>query len=147
MTEPYGFGTSEGEQYYEVDPSDIEERQTNPWPAQPLAVVNATQETAPEFGSCLTWAIPMFGVNQPIQVLPRRIRRHKSYVEVSFTVPGTVYFNSKLDPLSIPNGYAVTFAAAGLYRFPDWETQQPLYIIATVAGLSASVVDMSYGDR
>jgi hypothetical protein len=122
-------------------------QETAPWEGQPIPVVSATVETAPEYGSTMTYAIPQFGVGLPIQVLTRRIRRHKAYVEVNFVIAGSVIFNSKLDSLSIPAGYTVNVPVAGLYRLPDWETQQPLYCVATVAGLSVSVIDMSYGER
>lgn len=128
-------------------PYDIAKREVNPWPAQPLPVVNATEEAAPEFGSTMTWAIPVLGTNPCIPILQRRVRRHKAYVEVNFTAPGTVYFNSNQDHCNQGQGYAVTVPVTGLYRLGDWETQQPLYIIASVSGLVCSVIDMSYGSR
>lgn len=128
-------------------PVDIDEHEANPWPAQPLPIVNATEETAPEFGSCMTWQIPLQGTQLSIPILQRRVRRHKAYVEVNFTVAGTVIFNSNQDHCNTGQGYNVTVPVTGLYRLPDWESQQPLYVIATVAGLTASVIDQSYGSR
>lgn len=128
-------------------PYDIAKHEANPWPAQPLPVVNATEEAAPEFGSTMTWTIPLLGTNLSIPILQRRVRRHKAYVEVNFTAPGTVYFNSNQDHCNQGQGWTITLVAAGLYRLPDWETQQPLYVISTVAGFLCSVIDMSYGSR
>jgi hypothetical protein len=95
----------------------------------------------------MTYPIPQFGVGQPIQILTRRVRRFKAFIEINFTVAGTVTFNAKLDPLSVPQGYTVAVPVAGLYRAPEWENQQPLYIIASVGGLTVSVIDQSYADR
>ena len=120
---------------------------TESWAGQPIPIYNAVEETAPEYGSCMSYTLTQFGVGQPVQLLTRRIRREKAYVEVNFNIPGTVTFNNNLAPLSIPQGYVITVPVAGLYRLPDWETQQPLYCIASVAGLTASVIDMSYGER
>jgi hypothetical protein len=144
-----GYGTDVGTEYtyQEEVPPDIREFQENPWPSQPLPVISATQEEAPEYGSTMTYSIPQFGVGTPLQILTRRIRRHKAYVEVTFTVPGSVTFNSRQDPLSSNNGYIVSVPVAGLYRFPDWESQQPLFCIASVSGLVVAVIDMSYAER
>ena len=117
------------------------------WAGAPVPVTFDTEETAPEYSSNMTYIIPQFGVNPCIQILTRRIRRTKAYVEVNFTVAGSVIFNSKIDSLSVPQGYTVAVPVAGLYRLPDWESQQPLYVIATVAGLTCSVIDQSYADR
>ena len=129
------------------DLEGIEEHEANPWPAQPLPIVNATEEAAPEFGSCMSWQVPVQGTNLSIPILQRRVKRHKAYVEVNFTVPGTVIFNSNQDHCNQGQGYTVTVPVAGLYRLGDWESQQPLYIIGSIAGLTCSVIDMSYGSR
>jgi hypothetical protein len=124
--------------------------QTYDGPAIPVYMdpsYTATEEIAPDYGSTMTYAIPQFGVGTPLQVLTRRLRRHKAYVEVNFTLAGSVIFNSKIDQLSSQSGYTVAVPVAGLYRLPDWESQQPLYVIATVAGLSVSVIDFSYSER
>jgi hypothetical protein len=47
---------------------------------QPVPVYSLTEDNAPEYGSCMTWPIPIAGSNQPIQILPRRIRRSKAKI-------------------------------------------------------------------
>ena len=111
-----------------------------------VADITETQPEAPEFGACLTFNIPQIG-SLPEQILQRRIRRKKAYVEVNFSVAGNVYFANNQQVLTNPTvgGYLVSVPVAGLYRLPDWESQQPLYVIASVAGLTASVIDQAYG--
>ena len=118
------------------------------WPSdKPIPVTVETENAAPEFGACMTWVIPQSGVGVPIQILTRRVRRQQAKVEVNFIVAGIVTFNSNLDHLSAGQGYVVNVPVAGLYRFPDWESQQPLYCIASVSGLSVAVIDESYAER
>jgi hypothetical protein len=114
---------------------------------QPIPVVSLTENYAPEFGGCMTWPLPVQGTNPPIQILSRRTRRHKGKIEINFTVPGTVILNSRLDALSNGQGYVVAVPVAGLYSFHDWESQQPLYAVASVAGITAMVLDESYAER
>lgn len=136
---------------YDTDVGYVEdEPQIYKGPAIPVYIdpsFKSVEEVAPDYGSTMTYAIPQFGVGTPLQVLTRRLRRHKAYVEVNFNVAGSVIFNSKIDQLSAQSGYTVAVPVAGLYRLPDWEAQQPLYCIATVAGLTISVIDMSYAER
>jgi len=113
-------------------------------PMEPIPVISATENRAPEFASCMTYSIP---TTQPIQILTRRIRRNEAKIEINFTAAGTVTFNSNPDHLSTGQGYVVSVPVAGLYRFPDWESQQPLYCIASVAGFTALVIDESYAER
>jgi len=118
------------------------------WPSdKPIPVTVETENAAPEYGACMTWNIPQSGVGQPIQILTRRLRRSEAKIEVNFTVAGIVTFNSNLDHLSAGQGYVVNVPVPGLYRFPDWESQQPLYCIASVAGLTVSVIDESFAER
>lgn len=106
-----------------------------------------TESESPEFGSCQTYTIPQTGTALPVQILQRRLRREKAYIEVNFSVSGSVWFASTSNPLTNPNpsGYLVNVPVAGLYRLGDWENQQPLYCIASVAGLSVSVIDQAFG--
>jgi hypothetical protein len=114
---------------------------------QPIPVVTEVDTRAPEYGACMTWSIPQSGVGLPIQILTRRLRRYIAKIEINFTVAGIVTFNSNLDHLSAGQGYIVNVPVAGLYRFPDWESQQPLYCVASVAGLTVAVLDESYAER
>lgn len=106
-----------------------------------------TESEAPEFGTCLTYTIPQQGTALPIQILQRALRREKAYIEVNFSVAGSVWFANTPNPLTNPNpsGYLVNVPVTGLYRLGDWESQQPLYCIASVAGLSVSVIDQAFG--
>jgi hypothetical protein len=128
-------------------PYDIATHEANPWPAQPLPVVQANQREAPQFGACMTWPIPVAGTNLSIQILTRRVRRFKAKLDINFTVAGSIILNSNQDHCNQLQGYVITVPVTGLYTFRDWESAQPLYIIATVAGLTVSVLDESYGIR
>lgn len=77
MTVNQGYGTSDDNVYSADVPYDIQREEANPWPSQPLPVVSATQEEAPQYGSCMTWSIPQAGIGQPVQIAQRRIRRNK----------------------------------------------------------------------
>lgn len=103
----------------------------------------AQRVSAPEYGSTMTYSIP---TNQPLQILTRRYRREQAKIEVNFTAAGTVTFNNNPDHLTTGQGYVVTVPVAGLYRFPDWESQQPLYCVASVAGFTVMVLDESYAE-
>jgi hypothetical protein len=78
MTVNQGYGTSDETEYFDAEPVEIEQHQSNPWPSQPLPVVSATQEEAPQFGSCMTWSVPQAGIGQPVQILQRRLRRNEA---------------------------------------------------------------------
>jgi hypothetical protein len=124
-----------------------QEQVTEAWAGPPIPVVNATERLAPEYGSTMTWTIPVQGTGLPVQLLTRRIRRHKAKIGINFTVAGTVILNSNLDHLSTGQGYVIVVPSAGWFQFSDWESQQPLYAIATVAGITASVVDETHSSR
>lgn len=130
---------------YGVSPYNVSHHEESPWPAQPLPIVNATEEAAPEFGACMTWNIPQSGVGQPVQVLQRRVRRSKARLTlVSVAGATAIVINSKLDPLaSIQQG--ATYATVG--NLPTWESQQPLYVIAIGGTAILSVIDEAYGER
>lgn len=117
------------------------------WLSQPVAVFNSEERLAPEYGSCMTWQLPVQGTNGAIPVLNRRLRRHKAKWFINFPGAGTVILNSNIDHTNQGVGYTVTVAAAGIFVGPDWESQQPLYALATITGVTFSVIDESYSER
>jgi len=95
----------------------------------------------PEHSSCMTWAVPQVGVGQPVQILQRQPTRFKAKLVV--TNAGTsLIFNNRLDPLQGATPQGFTINAVG--SLPDWESQQPLYVIGTGTGGSVSVWDEIY---
>jgi hypothetical protein len=141
MTLPEGFPADPGEQYEEAV---TEER----FPAVvPVRVMfDETIRVPPEFASCMTWTVPLIGA-QPAQILQRRYGRYKTKFWCSFPGAGTLYINTKYEPVSLPSpqGFQVTATAAGFVAIPEYEAMQPMYVIASVAGVQLSVMDESYG--
>jgi hypothetical protein len=220
-----GYGTPADTEYdYEYGdnmPPDVVAHDANPWPSQPLPVVSATQEEAPQYGSCMTWNVPQIGVGQPIQILQRRLRRNEArlylnsvatsltaitspvvpasgtplynsnpfpvvinvtggtvtviavngvttgltsgpvyvpaggIITFTYTVAptllwqsignGSVIVNSKLDPLQGASPQGATYSNLG--QFLTWESQQPVYAIATGGIAVVSVLDEAYAER
>lgn len=73
---------------------------------------NENERVSPEFAACVTWTVPVIGANLPIQVLQRQYHRYKSKFMATFPAPGTLYYNTKYEPLTNPSptGFAVTIA-------------------------------------
>ena len=136
------YYTEEG--YTEDEPQVYE---GNVYQGQPIPVVSVDVRWAPEFGGVMTWALPVQGVGQPLLILNRRIRRSKGKIQINFPAAGTVILSSNLAQIANNQGYIVTVPVAGLYTFHDWENQQPLYAIASIAGVTALVLDESYAER
>lgn len=116
------------------------------WAGAPIPVVTVGERVAPNYGSCMTWLIPQAGVGQPVQILTRRLRRHKAkLILVSLTGATQVIFNAVIDRVQgiTPQGF--TMIAAG--PMPDWESQQPLYAIAIGGTALISLWDESYAER
>jgi hypothetical protein len=119
----YGFGVSEGE--YTLDnPDDIEQHQTDPWPAAPLRVVNMTETAAPQYGSCMTWTVPQVGVGQPVQILQRRVKRSK----------GKLYINSLPTVLTVITSPVVPASGTPLYN------TNPFPVVINVIGGTVTVI-------
>jgi hypothetical protein len=133
-----------GEQYTEEGP---QEYPGAAFEVQPVPVYSLTEESAPEFGSCMTWSIPQNTAGLPVQMLNRRTRRAQAKLFITAMGGATsVVLNSKLDPLQGANPQGAIFLAVG--RLPDWETQQPLYAIAIGGGpVTIAVFDDSYAER
>jgi hypothetical protein len=143
MSLPGQFPQDPGEQY--------EEAVTEEWePAVvPVRVMHdETIRVPPEFASCMTWTIPQMGVGQPAQILQRMYHRYKTKFLAVFPGAGTLYLNTKFDPLSnpaSPQGFSVTASAAGIVPVPEYESMQGMWAIGSIAGITLSVMDESYG--
>lgn len=111
---------------------------------EPIPVVNVTQRQTPEKASCMTWAIPQTGQGTPVQVLQRRERRFKAKAIITFPGAGTVTINSRQDGVANNQGYTITVPNAGIFSLPDWETEQPLWAIASISGCTFAVIDESF---
>jgi len=137
MTDNQGYGTGDVTEYYEETPPDIEDRETNPWPSQPLRVVSATQEEAPQYGSCMTWTVPQAGTGQPVQILQRRLRRNEARLYLvslptittliaapAVPASGVAQYNNTGQPVTVTvtggtvTGIAVNGTATGLTSGP-----------------------------
>lgn len=116
------------------------------WAGEPIPVTVHSSRVAPDYGACMTWVIPAAGVGQPVQILTRRLRRHKAkLLLVSLTGATSVVFNAVIDRVQgiTPQGF--TMIAAG--PMPEWESQQPLYAIAVGGTALVSLWDESYSER
>jgi hypothetical protein len=129
MTDNQGYGTVYDteytyDQFTDDAPVDIATREANPWPSQPLPVVSATQEEAPQYGSCMTWNVPQVGIGQPIQILQRRLRRNEA----------RLYLNSVAAILTTITAPAVPASGVAQYN----NTGQPVTV--TVSGGTVTVI-------
>lgn len=105
-----------------------------------------THRQSPDFASFMTWPIPQVGIGTPLLFAPRKPQRYKAKHVLTFPAAGTIWINSKSDPLSLPTpqGFTYTVAAAGNFSIPDYDAQQPLYAIASIAGVTISQFDESF---
>lgn len=142
MSADYEYYSSTG--YVEDEPQVYE---GNAYVAEPIPVKEMTESAAPEYGACMTWPIPQTTAGTPVQILTRRLRRHKAKLIVTALGGATsVVFNSVIDRLqgATPQGFTVSVVGF----LPDWESQQPLYAIAIGGGpASISVLDETYAER
>lgn len=113
----------------------------------PVRVVfSETENLPPGFASCMTWPIPVINVGTPLAILQRRQHRFKAQLMLSMPGAGTVTLNTKQEPLSVQQGFAfVATAAVSNQVLPPYESQQPLYVIASIAGCTIAVIDQSFG--
>jgi hypothetical protein len=126
--EQYGFGTADPDEYESPSPYDQEHREANPWPSQPLPIINATEREAPQYGSTGTYTLQLAGAAQPVQLLQRRVRRNKARILVqSFgATPGSqVASISAFGNVTNPGANTVLASAvvpnAGFYT-ANWST-------------------------
>lgn len=146
MTIEQGWTEDEsGEADYEQEGN--EELGQNFVPVPVRIVFDENMRLAPTFCSHMTWPVPVVGSDTPIQILPRRETRYKAKFSVVFTAAGTLYTNNRPDPLGnpTPQGAQFTQAAAGTFTIPDYDAMQPMYVIASVAGVTITVWDESFG--
>lgn len=118
----------------------------------PVHVVHdESVRVAPEFCGCMTWTVPQYGPTGvvPVQLLQRRYKRYKAKFLVTMPAAGSIIINSKQEPLTgltTPQGFTLTLAAAGIYPLPEYDAMQPLYAVGSIAGITVSVFDESYGE-
>jgi hypothetical protein len=67
------------------------------------------------------------------------------YFMVFWTLTPIIYVANKIDPLTSGALQNVWQFTPGMGNWPDYDGQQPLYAVASVAGISVSVMDESYG--
>lgn len=116
----------------------------------PVRVVYTENENLPPgFASFMTYPIGQVNVSSPTQLLQRREHRFKAKYFLNFPAAGTITLNSKQEPLSkdaSPQGFAVTVAAATQnFAMPDYDSSQPLFAIASIAGCTIAIIDESFG--
>jgi hypothetical protein len=147
MTIPAQWSEDEGN---EAEYSTSTPGQEN-FPVVPVKVMFTENENvAPEFCSCMTWTVQQIGTasGQQLQVIPRRYRRYKAKFLVTFPGAATLYVNTQPGPLTnpTPQGFQYTVQTAGTVPLPEYDSMQPLYMIGSVAGITVSIWDESYGE-
>jgi len=140
-----------GEEPGEFEPSVPESE----FPAVvPVRVIfDESKRLPPSFATMMTYTLQTSGLTGlgPIQILQRRITRFKAKFLINFPGAGSVYLNTKQEPLmaapnSTPQGFTVTVvAAANNVAIPDYDGQPPLFAVASIAGVTISVMDESFG--
>lgn len=110
-----------------------------------------TQQVAPESTAWMYWPVAIVGQSdRATQLVPHRYHRYKA--KMLWTVPAgvTVYIdqdNSRLTSNSFGTTFQFTAPAAGFTSqqvLPDYDGQQPVYAMASGAGVSVAVMDESY---
>jgi len=144
MTIPAGFSEDESAPaYYEEAQEQFETA------VVPVKIVYTENENlAPSYATYMTWQLPVIGQNVPVQVLQKRIKRYRARFLLNFPGAGSVYINSKFEPLSgaNPQGFTVTVSGATQnFPLPEMAAMTPLYAIASIAGVFLSVQDEAYG--
>lgn len=111
-----------------------------------------TERLAPGFATFITYTLQQTGLTGlgPTQILQRRYKRFKAKFYLNFPGAGTVTINSKSEQLTSsptnPIGFNITSAAAANnVAIPDYDGMPALYAIASIAGVTISVMDESYG--
>jgi hypothetical protein len=140
MTIPYEI-TEEGGEEYEGNVAE----ELSPVVVPVRVVFNENERLPPEFAGMMTWAIPQAPLYAT--VLQRAYKRYKAKFIANFPGAGTLYLNTKIDPLTNPSpqGFSVTVTAAGLVPLPEYEAMQPLYAAGSIAGITLAVMDERYG--
>lgn len=115
-----------------------------------------SQRVAPEATAFMTFPIPQIpqasgaGATQAQQICPHRYHRYKAKFLFSGGAAGTIYVAK--DPNTLMSGalgaaFAIVVAAAltqATQLMPEYDGQQPLYMMATVPGFVVSVMDEGY---
>jgi hypothetical protein len=104
--------------------------------------MTAFESYTAEFGAYSTETVPQSGIgtNQPIQILQRRIKRHRAIITTGTLSGGvTIICNSSQAPLTgaNPQGYTLTVSQQTL----EVKNQEPLYAIAVGGAGIVSVLD------
>lgn len=125
-------------------------------PAIPVHIESSSarqvREVSPEFTTCMDFnPVAQINVAVPTQILQRRLRRAKANVIIRTGAAATdIYFNNNPAPLqaAVPSGVHFRIGASSLNTsFPDWLSQQPLYVISSQPDTEVIVVDNSYGSH
>lgn len=132
---------------YVTDPYDLADGDPV-YVAEPIPVtIEAGDQRTAEFGSTMSWSIPVVGSGTPVQILPRRYRRYEAYIFiVSLGSATAVFFNYRIDALQGTNPQGFQMQTTGI--MPPWKNQQPLYAIAigTPGPAIVSVIDNAYAE-
>lgn len=114
-------------------------------PVPVRVMFDENERIPPEFAAWLT--VPIGTVGNPTRVVGRINTRYKCKMSVLIPTGGaTLYIANNFAPLSLPNpiGYSLTYAA-GQFNLPEYDGMQPVYMVASAAGVVVSVLDESYG--
>ena len=132
----------EGEEYAE----DVAEFDPAIVPVRVMATEN--EQLAPSYATCMTWTLPVIGQNVPVMILQKRYKRYKAKFLLNFPAAGSAYINTKFEPLTLatPQGFTVTVSGIFLnMALPEYDAMTPMYAIASIAGVTISVIDEAYG--
>lgn len=112
----------------------------------PVRVVESeSKRVPPEFAGMMTWPVPQ--APSYVGIVQRSYERYKAKFIVNFPGAGTLYMNTKIDPLTnpTPQGFSLTVAAGGNASLPDYDCQQALYVCGSIAGITIAVMDERFG--
>lgn len=114
-----------------------------------------SQNVAPDSVALGTWAVPLIpqaggtGALQPQQICPHRYKRYKAKFLVQATGAGILYIAKDPNTLmssALANAFQVQVPVTtqSIPIIPDYDGQQPLYVMASVVGMTIAVMDEGF---
>jgi hypothetical protein len=108
---------------------------------------------APESTSWMSWPVGVIGISgtsRPTQVCPHRYHRYKAKFVWSVPANTTIYVARTEDALmsqAFGTAFTIQVGAGGFVGgglMPEYDGQQPVYMMASQAGVVVSVMDEGY---
>jgi hypothetical protein len=137
MTVPTGDGFTQAGHTDAIQPDYTED--ITPVDVRIIEDRTALETYTAEFGAYQTVTVPVTGTNMPVQILQRRMKRHRAIIIVQTLAANYVVLNSSQAALSslTPQGYQLVVSQQLL----EVKNQEALYAIAVGTSAIISILD------